>query len=135
VLAQPGVAGGEIGRQRRVDDDVEVVPGDAGGGGTLAVAVDDLFEFVEQFLRAADAEGGDEQAALVAESVFADRLQALPAVLAAFVGAVAVGAFEDDDVGAVGRSGRRQQGRVGGAEVAGEDDALPLIALRSSNST
>jgi hypothetical protein len=94
------VAGGEIGRQRRIDDDVEVVPGNAGRGGTLAVAVDDLFQFVEQFLRAADAEGRDEQAALVAEGVFAQRLQALAAVLAAFVAAVAVGAFQHDDVGA-----------------------------------
>jgi hypothetical protein len=91
--------------------------------------VDDFFQFVEQFLRAADAEGGDEQAALVAKGVFAERLQALAAVLAAFVGAVAVGAFQDHDVGAVGRLGRGQQGGVGGAEVAGEDDALCLLAL------
>jgi hypothetical protein len=128
VLAQLAIAGGEIRRQRRVDDDVEVVPGDARSGGTLAVAVDDLFQFVEQFLGAADAEGRDEQAALVAEAAFAEGLQALPAILAAFVGAVAVGAFEDDDVGAVGRSGRWQQGGVGGAEVTGEDDALCLLA-------
>jgi hypothetical protein len=64
--------------------------------------VDDLFEFVEQFLGAADAEGRDEQAALVAEGVFAERLQALPAILAAFVAAVAVGAFQHDDVGGIG---------------------------------
>jgi hypothetical protein len=33
VLAQLRVAGGEVRRQRRVDDDVEVVPGDAGAAG------------------------------------------------------------------------------------------------------
>jgi hypothetical protein len=60
---------------------------------------------------------------LLPEGVLAQGLQALAAVLAAFVGAVAVGAFHDDDVGAVGRLRRRQQGGVGRAQVAGEDDA------------
>jgi hypothetical protein len=47
---------------------------------------------------------------LLPKAAFAERLQALAAILAAFVGAVAVGAFQDDDVGAIGRSGRWQQG-------------------------
>jgi len=42
---------------------------------------------------------------------------------------VAVGAFENDDVGAIRCAWRWQQGRVGGAEVAGEDDALLVLAL------
>jgi hypothetical protein len=131
VIAQLRVTSGEIGGQRRIDDDVEVVPGNAGGGGTMAVAVDDLFEFVQQFLGAADAEGRDEhRAALVAEGVFADRLQPLPAIRRLLVAAVAVGALQHDDVGGIRRLGRRQQGRVGRAEVAGEDDALPVRSLR-----
>lgn len=42
---------------------------------------------------------------------------------------VAVGAFEDDDVGGVGGFGGGQQGGMGGAEVAGEEDAGGGAAL------
>ena len=64
--------------------------------------MDDFFEFVEQFLRATNAEGRNEQAALVAEGVLAECLQALAAIFAALVQTIAVGAFEDEDIGAIG---------------------------------
>lgn len=77
VFAQAGVAGGEVGGQGGVEDDVEVVPGASFGEASLAMLVDDGFEFVEQFLGAADAEGGDEQGAAVVEGVFDDGAQAV----------------------------------------------------------
>lgn len=71
ACSQLRVTGGEGCGQGRVEDDVEIVPVDTGHGGTLAVTVDDLFEFVKQILPTAEAEGGNEQRALVAEGVLA----------------------------------------------------------------
>ncbi len=53
----------------------------------------DLLQLVQQLLRAADAEGRDQQRAAVAEGVLADGLQALAPALAVFVPTVAVGAL------------------------------------------
>ncbi len=93
------------------------------------MAVDQAFEFVQQFLRAADAEGRDHDRAAVAQGVLDGGLEALDSGLAAFVAAVAVGAFQHDDVGSLGGFGCRQQGCVRGAEVAGEDGALGFGAV------
>ncbi len=127
VRLELGVAGGEIGGQRRIDHDVEIFPGDAAGRQAIAVAVDDVFEFVQQLLGAADAEGRDQQRAAIAEGVLAQGLQALATVFAAFVHAVAIGAFDDDDIGRQRRLRRRQQRRVGGAQIARKDHPL-LVA-------
>ena len=94
-----------------------------------------VFEFVEQFLGAADAERRDEDGALVFQCVVDRGLQAHLASAAVFVHAVAVGAFEDEDVGVLRRVGGWKQRAVRGAEVAGEDDAggggvLPPPSLR-----
>ena len=48
-------------------------------------AVDDVFEFVEQFLGAADAEGRDQDRAVVGQGLFDDAFQALPASAAVFM--------------------------------------------------
>ncbi len=61
--------------------------------------VDDVFEFVEQFLGAADAEGGDQHGAVVGQGLLDDGFEALFACAAVFMKTVAVGAFEHQDVG------------------------------------
>ena len=48
--------------------------------------------------------------------------------------AVAVGAFEDADVGGVGGFGGGQQEGIGGTEVAGEEDAGVSSITSGSNS-
>ncbi len=53
-------------------------------------AVDDAFQFVEQFLGAADAEGGYEYGAVVGQGMFDDLLQALAAGAAVSMQAIAV---------------------------------------------
>ncbi|MCY1295848.1 hypothetical protein D9M70_452080 [compost metagenome] len=92
-------------------------------------AVDDVFQFVEQFLGAADAEGGDQHGAVVGQCLLDDGLQALLARAAVVVQAVAVGAFQHQGVGLPGGLRGRQQRGVAGAEVAGEDHAFPFTAL------
>lgn len=85
--------------------------------------MDDFFQLVEQLLRAAEAERGNQYRAFVLQGVLDNGLEALPALGAVFVQAVAVGAFQHEDVGALGRCGGHQQRRVGSAQVAGENDA------------
>jgi len=63
--------------------------------------VDDLFEFVEQFLGAADAKCGNEDGAMAFEGLLDDGFESLSAVLPVFMKAVAVGAFQHQDVGAL----------------------------------
>ena len=63
---------------------------------------EDGLEVIED---AADAERRNEDAALVAKGVFAESLQAPAAVLATLVRTIAVRAFEDDDIGAIGDLG------------------------------
>lgn len=92
------------------------------GWGVQLFAVDDVFELVEQFLGAADAEGGDQHGAAVGQGMFDDLLQALAAGAAVLVQAVAVGAFQHQDVGAAWWYAGLEDRRAGGTEVAGEYD-------------
>lgn len=94
------------------------------------LALNDVFELVEQFLGAADAERGDQHGALVFQGLFDNGFESLAAGAAVFVEAVAVGAFEHQDVGALWGFGRHQEGGMRCAEVAGKDDALALPCLR-----
>lgn len=87
-------------------------------------AVDDVFQFVQQFLRTADAECGDEHRTVVFQCLGDDRLQALAASAPVLVQAIAIGAFQHHDVCPIGRLGRNQDGRMWCAEVAGKYDAL-----------
>jgi hypothetical protein len=64
--------------------------------------VNEVFEFVEQLLRTADAERWDDDSAAVFQGVFDGGLEAFLAGGAVFVDAIAVGAFEDEDVRALG---------------------------------
>src|SRR5690606_39749976 len=119
---QRGGGGGEPAGPRRVEDDREVGPvGWSAGGGVrfrarrlAAFAVDDVFQFIEQLLGAADAEGGNQHAAAIGQGALDHPLQALAAAAAILVQAVTVGAFDHQGVGAVGRLRRRQQRRVRG---------------------
>ena len=86
--------------------------------------VDDGLQLVQQLLRAADAEGRDQQRAAVGKGMLAHRAQTLAPGASALVVAVAVGAFQHQHVCQEGRLRRGQQRRVRGAQVTGEDDAL-----------
>lgn len=129
IGAQATVAVGEVGGQWGVEDDFDVVPGDIRGRGTLAVCLDDLLQFVEQFLGAANTERRDQYGAAVSQGMFDHRLQALGAGGSVFVCAVAIGAFEHQHVGRLGRLRIGQQRRVGRAEVAREDDGGLVLAF------
>ncbi len=91
--------------------------------------MNDVFQFVEQFLGAADAEGRDQYRAAVGQGMLDDVFQALPAGTAVFVQAVAVGAFDHQDVRAVRRFGGRQQRCMWCTQVAGENDAFLLAGV------
>lgn len=67
-----------------------------------------VFEFVEQLLGAANAEGGDQDGAVVSQGLFEDGFEALAAGLAVFMQAVALGAFKHQDNGALRRLGWQQ---------------------------
>lgn len=90
------------------------------------LGMNDVFQLVEQLLGAADAEGRDQHGALVAQGVLDDGFEALAAAGAVFVQAVAVGAFEHQDVCPFGRLGRHEQWRMWRAKVTGENDAFVL---------
>ena len=85
--------------------------------------MDDFFQLVEQLLRAANAERRNQYRAFVLQGVLDNGFEALPALGAVFVQAVAVGAFKHQYVGALGRYRRHQQWRVGSAQVTGKNDA------------
>lgn len=90
------------------------------------MVMNDFFQFVKQLLSATDAERWDQNGALILESVFDNGFQALPAAGAVFIQAVAVGAFQHQDVCPFGRLGRHEQWRMWRAEVTGENDAYVL---------
>lgn len=111
---------------------IRPVPGGIRGlGGAEALFVlDDVFQLVEQFLGAADAECRDQYGALITQRLLDDGFETLPTALAVFMEAVAIGAFEHEDIGAFGRLRRHQEGGVGCAQIAGKDDALAFVLLR-----
>ena len=82
----------------------------------------DIFQLVEQFLGAADAERRDQYGAAIGQRLFQCRLKTLAAGAAVFVQAVAVGAFQHNHVCGMGCGRWLQQGRMGCAQVSGEDD-------------
>ncbi len=84
--------------------------------------MDDVFEFVDRPFGAAVAESEYQDRAVVGQGLFDDAFQALPASAPVFVQAIAAGAFDHQDVTAVRRLGRWQQGRMRRAEFTGEYD-------------
>lgn len=105
---QVAVDAGEAAGQGRIQDHRQLVPGQAVGGFLVAAPVDDLFELIEQLLGAANAEGGDQNRALVLQGALDHRFEALAAGVAVFVLAIAVGAFDHQGVAVFGRLGRVQ---------------------------
>ena len=71
--------------------------------------VEDLLQLEQQLLRSADTERRNEHRALVGQSPLDGSLQPLAAVRAILVAAVAIGAFENQQIGALGRYQVRQQ--------------------------
>ena len=93
--------------------------------GLLPLAMEDVLEFVQQFLGAANAEGGDDDRPAVFECALDHGAQALTAVATVFMHAITIGALHDHDVRLPGGARCRQQGRVGCSEVAREQHAAP----------
>ena len=121
---QPVVDARELRGQRRIDHDLELVPRQRARRRFVAPRVDDLLDLVQQLLRAPDAERRDQHRAAVGQRALDHALQPAHAIRAPLVAAVAVGALDHQRVAAERRLGFRQQRRVRGAEVAGEDHAV-----------
>lgn len=124
VALQLLVRGGEAAGERRVEDDGKLRPVDIGvaipglfwrfdrraaGFGRFALLVEDFLQLEQQLLRSADTERRNEHRALVGQRPLDGSLQPLAAVRAILVAAVAIGAFENQQIGAFGRNQVRQQ--------------------------
>lgn len=119
------VGPGEAAGQWRVQNHRQFVPGQGFVHSALWVAVEDVLQLVEQFLGTADAEGRDQDGALVLQGAGQYPLQPLLAFLSVFVVAIPVGAFDHQGVAAVGWLGCRQHGGVRCAQVPGEHHPVP----------
>ena len=73
--------------------------------------MDDVFEFVEQLLSAANAESWDQDCALVAQRMLEHFFQSRTSAAAIFVQTIAVGAFDDQNIGFVWDFRRRKNWR------------------------
>ena len=122
ALAQLAVQGGETPGQRRIQNDGDLLP--------LGVVMHDAFEFIEQLLGTANAEGRHDHGTAIGQRLFQHLLQAGTPGGAIFVQAVAVGAFQYQQIGALGWLGRFEQGCAGGTKIAGEDDTLAALFRR-----
>lgn len=71
--------------------------------------MEDVFDFVEQFLGTAGTECRNEEGAMVSQGLICCLLEPLLAVSVVFMQAVAVGNFQHQDVGALWRFRRMQQ--------------------------
>ena len=80
--------------------------------------MDNLLDFIEQLLGAADAESGDQDRAPVFEAGLYLFLQSLHAFFSAGVGFVTVGTFQNQGISAVRRFRRRKQGGIRSAQIA-----------------
>lgn len=56
--------------------------------------MDDVFQLVEQLLRVADAEGGNQHGAFIGQGMFDNLFQALASGAAIFMQTVTVGTFQ-----------------------------------------
>lgn len=107
VVVQFAVGLGHALGQGGVEDDGELGPIQRVGTGLFFIAqqrlaVEDVFQLVEQLLCSAQAECWDEDGALVRKGAVDGGFQALLALAAVWVQAVAVGTFEHQDVSAFG---------------------------------
>jgi len=99
---------------------MQLSPTQARRGGLLPVFVDDVFQLIQQLLRAANAERRYQQRAAVAKGVFADGLQPFAAGLAAFVQPVPIRAFNDQNVCPLRALQVRKQRRIRGTQISAE---------------
>lgn len=116
---------GEAAGQRGVQNHRQFLPGQRFVHSALWVAVEDILQLVQQFLGAADAEGRDQDGALILQGAGQYPLQPLLTFLSVFVVAIPVGAFDHQGVAAVGWLGCRQHGGVRCAQVPGEHHPVP----------
>lgn len=91
------------------------------------LAVENGLELVQQLLRAAQAERGNQGGAAILQCAVNNLFQLLLAHAAIGVQAVAVGTFQHQQVCALGWLQWAQQRVAFGAEVAGENDAVVLL--------
>ncbi len=92
------------------------------GDGRDGPIADELGEVIEDLLGTADGEGGDEDAFAGVDGIFEDFEEFDEGLIERAVVAVAVGGFEEDEVGGGKRSGVAEHGSVEGAYIAGKDD-------------
>src|SRR5690606_26136581 len=88
---------------------------------------DNRFQFIQQFLGATDAEGRDKYCAAVRQGLLQRTLETLSPGAPVFVQSVAVGAFQHYFISAIGNGRRRQEGRMGRAEITREYDTPPPL--------
>ncbi len=99
-----------------------------GDGGDFA-AVAQMDEVVDDFLGAAEGEGGDEDLAAAGEGAHDAFAEFLAGVEGVVVEAVAVGGFGDDDVDVLELDGVVQEGQVAAAEIEDEGEAQEIAAV------
>ncbi len=88
----------------------------------LADPLDDLVQFVEQFLRSPKTKSRDKGHSAVFEGFEQDRFEPLHALLTPFVDSVPVSAFHDQHVGTFGRHRWIEDRRASRAKVTAETD-------------
>ena len=111
---------GEAGGQRAIDED---------GDRLDLVLVEEFEEAVDHALGAAEAEGGDDDAAAEAGGAGDDGVKLLDERVVGVERAGAVGALGDEDVDIANEGGVGQEAHVAAAEVAGEDEATGLVVF------
>ena len=91
--------------------------------------VEELVEDVEELLGALDGESGDHHLAAALEGFFKDRAEGIGGPGRQLVLAAAVGAFHQDEIDVRHRDGIAQDFVAAAADVAGEEEALLLVAV------
>lgn len=134
-VAKLTVGLGETAGQGRIKNDRQLRPVDgqpllrrlfalARLGRQQRLAVEDVFDFVEQLLGATGTECRNQDGAMVSQRLIDRLFEALLAVGTVFMQAVAVGAFQHQDVGSLRRFWGLQQWRMGRPEVSRKNYAF-----------
>ena len=91
--------------------------------------MNDVLQLVQQLLRTANTERRDKHRPVVGQRALDRFLQAQPPIRATRVISIAVGAFEHDDIGPIGRPGRWQERGMRSPQITRENHALAATAV------